>query len=91
MINLLDLFWILLICILVLFGLYFSYKLKFENFRFLNLILSLRKKYLTVFFVSIGTKIGVGSIIGTAISIYTGGAGSIFWIWVFALFTSSWI
>lgn len=91
MINLLNLFWIILILVLVFLGIYFSFKLKFKNVRFLNMILSMKKKYLNVFFVSIGTKIGVGSIIGTAIAIYTGGPGSIFWIWVFAIFTSSWI
>lgn len=72
-------------------GICFTIKLKFKNIRFIKMLLGMKKEYLNVFFVSIGTKIGVGSIIGTAIAIYTGGAGSIFWIWVFAILTSSWI
>lgn len=87
----LNLFWFLLILYLVIVGLYFSIKLKFKNYNFIQMFKQLSKKYKNVFFVSIGTKIGVGSIIGTAIAIYTGGVGSIFWIWFFALLTSSWI
>ena len=38
---------------------------------------------------SLGTKIGVGSIIGTASSILIGGAGALFWIWIFTIIFSS--
>lgn len=87
----LDLFWLCLIFLLILFGLYFSFKLKLKNFKFISMLKNMNLKYKEVFFISIGTKVGVGSIIGTAIAIYTGGVGSIFWIWIFALLTSSWI
>lgn len=89
--KLLDLFWICLIFLFILFGLYFSFKLKFKNFKIISMLKNMSKNYKDVFFISIGTKVGVGSIVGTAIAIYTGGIGSIFWIWIFALLTSSWI
>ena len=36
------------------------------------------------FWVGVGARIGIGNIAGVAIAILLGGAGAIFWIWVFA-------
>lgn len=86
-----DILWMFLILFLFVSGIYFSKKLHFENLKILKILKKFTKKYRTVFFMSIGTKIGVGSIIGTAIVIYVGGPGSLFWIWIFSIVTSSWI
>ena len=40
---------------------------------------------LEAFWVSMGARIGVGNIAGVALAIILGGAGAIFWMWVFAL------
>lgn len=86
-----DILWMFLIIFLFLSGIYFSKKLNYDNLRIVSILGKFTEKYKTVFFMSIGTKIGVGSIIGTAIVIYAGGPGSLFWIWIFSIITSSWI
>ncbi len=40
---------------------------------------------LEAFWVSMGARIGVGNIAGVGLAIIMGGAGAIFWMWVFAL------
>ena len=40
------------------------------------------------FWVGIGARIGIGNIAGVAIAIIMGGAGAIFWLWVFAFIGS---
>lgn len=37
------------------------------------------------FWVGVGARIGIGNIAGVAIAILLGGAGAIFWLWIFAL------
>ena len=68
-------------------SIYLSFKLKFKNYK-IN-IKELFKKDKTSLFLTLGTKIGVGSIIGTASSILIGGFSSVIWIIIFSfLFTS---
>jgi len=68
-------------------SIYLSFKLKFRNYK-IN-IKELIKKDKTSLFLTLGTKIGVGSIIGTASSILIGGFSSVIWIIIFSfLFTS---
>lgn len=81
--------WILLIIYIIFISVYFTIKLKFKNLNFMKMISKIRKEYKSIFYVSVATKIGVGCIIGTSIAIYTGGVGSIFWIWVFGIITTS--
>lgn len=89
MIILLDYVWVLLIGFIIVLSLYFSFKLKFKNYNFIKMIKNIKNDYKSIFYISIATKVGVGSIIGTTIAIYTGGIGSIFWIWIFGLITTS--
>ena len=78
-------------------GLYFSFKLKFVQFRFIKMFKSLfikNKEQETIkpfesLMMVLAGRIGVGSIAGIAISIYYGGVGSIFWMWVSSLLATS--
>ena len=69
-------------------SIYFTYNLRFPQFRFLTLFKGLKKdKEATIspiksIMLSLAARIGVGSIAGVAISIYLGGPGTIFWIWI---------
>ncbi len=79
--------WTILIIYLLILSFFLSIKLRFKNYR-IN-IKELIKKDKTSLFLTLGTKIGVGSIIGTASSILIGGFSSLIWIIIFSvLFTS---
>ena len=79
--------WIILIIYLFIISVFLSIKLRFKNYK-IN-IKELFKKDTTSLFLTLGTKIGVGSIIGTASCILIGGFSSIIWIILFSfLFTS---
>ena len=75
-------------------GLYFSIKLGFPQFKLSSLFKGFKKdskssvspfRSLTM---SLAARIGVGSLAGIALAIYTGGPGAIFWIWVAGIITS---
>ena len=79
--------WTILIIYLFLLSIYLSIKLKFKNYK--TNIKELLKKDKTSLFLTLGTKIGVGSIIGTVSSIIIGGFSSVIWMILFSiLFTS---
>jgi len=42
------------------------------------MIKNITKEYRTIFYISVATKVGVGSIIGTTIAIYTGGGNRVY-------------
>lgn len=79
--------WILLIIFLFILSIYLTIKLKFKNYK-LN-ILKLLSKDKTSLFLTLGTKIGVGSLIGTTSSIIIGGFSSVIWMILFSLLTTS--
>ena len=79
--------WILLIIFLLFLSIYLSIKLKFKNYK-LN-ILKLLSKDKTSLFLTLGTKIGVGSLIGTTSSIIIGGFSSVIWMILFSFLTTS--
>ena len=76
-------------------GLYFTFKLKGVQFKFIDMLKSFKSdqsdtqvtpfKSLTM---ALAARIGVGSLAGIALAIYVGGKGTIFWIWVSAIITS---
>ena len=78
--------WILLIIFLFILSIYLTIKLNFKNYK-LN-ILKLLSKDKTSLFLTLGTKIGVGSLIGTTSSIIIGGFSSVIWMILFSLLTS---
>lgn len=79
--------WILLIIFLLILSIYLTIKLNFKNYK-LN-ILKLLSKDKTSLFLTLGTKIGVGSLIGTTSSIIFGGFSSVIWMILFSLLTIS--
>ena len=82
----LDILWLILIIYIVLLGIYYSFKIHFKNYQIKGLFKKINKDSL---FLALGTKMGVGTIIGTTMSIHIGGPGSILWIYFFSILTSS--
>lgn len=79
--------WTILIIFLFCFSIYLSVKLKFQNYK-IN-IKELIRNDKTSLYLTLGTKIGVGSIIGTTSSIIIGGFSSVIWIILFSILTTS--
>lgn len=83
------------IIILFISGFYFTYKLRLIHFNPKLMIKSILKKEkdgITPFqtlCISLASRIGVGSLSGVAFSIYVGGIGSIFWMWISTIICSS--
>ncbi len=82
----LDKLWLILIILLVISGIKGSILVKFKNYRIVS---SIKKLNYTSLFISLGTKMGVGTIIGTTMSIIIGGPGALLWMFIFTLLTSS--
>lgn len=89
-----DFLWSTAILFLLGGGLYFSIKLGFPQFKLSSLFKGFKKdskssvspfRSLTM---SLAARIGVGSLAGIALAIYTGGPGTIFWIWVAGIITA---
>lgn len=82
----LDILWLILIIYLVYLGLKISKIINYKNFKITKIIKKLNNDSL---FLSLGTKMGVGTIIGITMSIHLGGPGTILWIYIFTILTSS--
>lgn len=81
--------WAIALVFIVYSGVYFTFKLKFVQFRFKDMFVNLIKKNknsgispFESLMMVLGGRIGVGSIAGIALAIYLGGIGSIFWMWI---------
>ncbi len=88
----------ILIIVLVLGGLYFSFRTKFVQFRlFGEQIRSVTEKpkgkgsvsSFQALMVSTASRVGTGNIIGVSTALCLGGFGSVFWMWVIALVGSA--
>lgn len=79
--------WIILTIFMFALSIFVSKKIKYRNYKLG--IKELFKKDKTSLFLTLGTKVGVGSIIGTTVCIILGGFGSVFWIILFSLMMSS--
>lgn len=79
--------WTILIIFLFCFSVYLSVKLKFQNYK-IN-IKELFRNDKTSLYLTLGTKVGVGSVIGTTSSIIIGGFSSVIWIILFSILTTS--
>lgn len=85
---------LLLIPLLIVAGVYFSFRTKFMQFRlFKEAIKSLLHKPeigkvspFQSLMISMASRIGVGQIAGITFAIIFGGPGAIFWMWLMALF-----
>lgn len=92
-----KLIWLVASSSIIISGIYFTFKLKFIQFRFIKMFKSLTiknkstetiKPFQSLMMVLAG-RIGVGSIAGIAVSIYYGGVGSIFWMWISSILGAS--
>lgn len=78
-------------------GMFLSYKLGFPQLNFKSMLRSLKGKdksndgvsTLEALSLSLGARVGVGSLAGVALAIYLGGPGTILWMWVTVLISSS--
>ena len=87
-----------LLVLLVLGGLYFTFRTKFVQFRLLGEQMRVvgekpsDKKGVSSFqalMVSTASRVGTGNIIGVSAAICVGGFGSVFWMWVIAIIGSA--
>ena len=87
-----------LIIILVLGGLYFTFRTKFVQFRLLkeqiHAVMEKPKDKNSVssfqaLMVSTASRVGTGNIIGVSTALCLGGFGSVFWMWIIALVGSA--
>ncbi len=82
-----SILWATATVMIVISGIYFTFKLNFVQFNFKEMFKNILKKGSTItpfqsLMMVLGGRIGVGSIAGIALAIYLGGIGSIFWMWV---------
>ncbi len=100
--NFLDLFGnflyaYILIPLLIIAGVYFTFRMRFVQFRLLkdafkSLTEKAEKGKVSSFkslMISTASKIGVGHIAGIASAIIIGGPGSVFWMWIMAILGSA--
>lgn len=84
--------WAITTALIIISGIYFTIKLKGVQFKFKDIFNSLKKESnnndeITPFetlTIALAGRIGVGSLAGVALSIYIGGIGTIFWMWITA-------
>lgn len=80
--------WGITTILLILSGCYFSKKLHFLQFNIKDMIKGFKgnkNEQVSPFqtlMLTLGARIGVGSLAGIALAIYIGGPGSIFWMWI---------
>ncbi len=75
--------WLFVLILILFFGVYFSLYLNGTQFRFKSMFSSIfHSSSFGILMTSLAGRIGVGSIAGVSLSIYIGGVGSIFWMWV---------
>ena len=79
--------WLFVMFLILFLGIYFSIVLSGVQFRFKSMIKSTFSDF-GILMTSLAGRIGVGSIAGVCLSIYIGGVGSIFWMWISTFFCS---
>ncbi|MBQ6283070.1 MAG: amino acid carrier protein [Bacilli bacterium] len=82
------------VLILLISGIYFSIKLRFKHLNMIRALKIIGRKEDGIssfqsLCISLASRIGVGSLSGVILSIYVGGIGSIFWMWIITLICSS--
>ncbi|MGL5243721.1 MAG: alanine/glycine:cation symporter family protein, partial [Sarcina sp.] len=102
--NVNDFIWTyILIAMLIAVGLFFSFKTKFVQFRYLKEMFRLlgdgvgdkskkdknQVSSFQAFCISTASRVGTGNIAGVAIAVSVGGPGAVFWMWLIALIGSA--
>ena len=82
-----DILWIIVSFILIILGLYFTFKLCMIQFNIKGIFksLCLNTNSFNGLMLSLGGRVGVGSIAGVALAIYMGGVGALFWLFLINL------
>ena len=80
--------WLLCTSFIIFSGIFYTLKFKGIQFNFLSIFKSIFGSSFGVMVTSLAGRIGVGSIAGVCLSIYIGGVGSIFWMWISTFFCS---
>lgn len=89
--------WAVATSLILMCGIFFTYKFHFIQFQVKQMFRSLKVDQtsnnsispISSLMMVLAGRIGVGSIAGVALAIYLGGVGSIFWMWVVALLAAS--
>lgn len=89
--------WAIATALIMISSIYFSFSFKFIQFNFKEMIKNLFKKNsediginpIQSFLMTLGARIGVGSIAGVSLALYLGGPGSIFWMWISAFLSAT--
>ena len=98
MLNLINkIMWAIATSFIFISGIYFTIKLKGVQFNFKEMFKNLfnsenRERGITPiqsFLMTLGSRIGVGSIAGVSLALYIGGPGSVFWMWISAFLAAS--
>ena len=92
-----KLLWAVATILIIVSGIYFSGIFGLVQFRFTEMFKNLLKKEkkevgispIQSFLMTLGSRIGVGSIAGVSLALHLGGPGSIFWMWISALLSAS--
>ena len=92
-----KLVWAVATALIFISGIYLTIKLKGVQFHFKEMFKNLfknenRERGITPiqsFLMTLGSRIGVGSIAGVSLALYLGGPGSIFWMWTSAFLAAS--
>jgi len=91
--NINKLLWAVAISFILINSIYYTIRLKAPQLKLINVLKSLKLEQkndkissLDTLMMALSSKIGVGSLSGIAISIYYGGLGTIFWIWISTFF-----
>lgn len=88
-----SIIWSIVTILLIVVSIYFSFKLKFIHLNLIDICKSILKKSngnISIFeslSINLAAKIGVGSLSGIALSLFVGGPGSIFWMWIITIIT----
>lgn len=89
--------WVIATSLIIISSFYFSCSLSFVQLNFKEMFKNLFTSSgndrgispIQSFLMTLGSRIGVGSIAGVALALYLGGPGSIFWMWISAFFSAA--
>lgn len=87
--------WSITIVLLIFSGLYFTWRLKFIQFRIKDMFKGFKNRESSaaspfkVLMLTLGARIGIGSLAGVALAIYIGGPGTVFWLWIATIIVAS--
>lgn len=88
---------IIMVVLLIITGLFYSFKTKFVQFRMMGSVFKIltekqdgkTKEHISPFqalMISTASRVGIGNIAGISVALTLGGAGALFWMWLMAFF-----